>query len=123
MYAYLQPTGDDIGNSQIQDIAIIAGWAVGPAFALLSWVLVMALNGVRRLLRLRKIAWLHPVIAILGLLPWLLLGWQLTMNEPRYTPFARAVIDFAGKEMLVGAFVACVFAVACSVPLLFRTKQ
>ncbi len=120
-YAMLKPTGDDIGNSQIQQIALIAGWAVGPIAGLLSYILIGILNTLRRLFRLRRNAMLHPIVVLLGISPWLILGWQLT-DEPRYTPIARAVIDFAAREMLWGSLIAFLFTLILCIPAFFARK-
>jgi len=123
MFAVLKPTGADVGSSEIVDIFKIAGWVAGPLLGLLSLLLILILNGVRRLTKTRKILWLHPFVVILGLLPWFLFGWQLTMNEPRYTPIAKAVIDFVGKEIFVGSFAAIVFVIILSIPGFFLKEK
>lgn len=124
MVAIIDPANtSDTNQSEIVKYASMGMWAVGPVLALLSLIVIGILNLIRRLLRIRKVAWLHPVIVIVGLLPWLLFGWELTMNEPRYTPIARAVIDFAGREMFAGAFVAIVCALVLALPLLFFKKK
>lgn len=115
---WLKPTGEDIGNSQILEIVKMAAWGVGPVIGLLSLSLMFILNGIRRLTRLRKVAVLHPVVVLLGLAPFAVFAWQLVMNEPRYTPIARAVIDFAGKEMFLGSAAAILFALILSLGLL-----
>jgi hypothetical protein len=121
-YAILKPTGEDVGNSQVVAAFKIAGWAAGPVIALLSLILIFVLNGLRRLLRIRKVSLLHPVIAILGIAPWLIFAWTVT-GEPRFTPFARAAIDFVARPMLWGSLVACLLAILLSLPLLFSQKQ
>ncbi len=120
-FAGLQPSGEDIGNSEILRAAKIAGWVIGPVAGLLSLLKIGILNLIRRLLRLRKVEWLHPVVVLLGIMPWLVLGWIIT-GEPRYTPIARAVIDFAAHELLWGGLVACVLTLILSIPLLFPKK-
>lgn len=120
-YVLLQPTGDDIGNSQIQRIALIAGWVVGPVAGLLSYVLVGILNTLRRLFRLRRNAILHPIVVLVSITPWLLFGWQVT-GEPRYTPIARAVIDFAARELLWGSLIAFLLTLILCVPAFFARK-
>lgn len=122
MFAVLTPDGADVGSTEITNIFKIAGWVAGPVLALLSLLLIFVLNGIRRLAKIRRTFWLHPVVIILGLLPWFLFGWQLTMNEPRYTPIAKAVIDFIGKEMFVGSFVAILFVIILSIPGFFSKK-
>ncbi len=119
MFAILKPDGADVGSSEIVDIFKIAGWAAGPACALLSFIVILILNGIRRITRTRKVFYLHPLVILLALLPWLGFGWQLTMNEHRYTPIAKAVIDFVGKEILVGSFVAIVFTLVLTIPGFF----
>ncbi len=121
-YAGLQPSGEDIGNSEIQKIAMIAAWGIGPVAALLSLILAGILNLIRRIVRLRKVAILHPVVVLLSIAPWLVFSWQVT-GEPRYTPIARAVIDFAARELLWGSLVACLLTIVLSIPLLFPAKK
>lgn len=121
-YAGLQPSGDDIGNSEIQRIARIAAWGIGPLAGGLSMLLAAILNLLRRLVRLRKIELLHPLVVLLSIGPWLILSWILT-DEPRYTPIARAVIDFAARELLWGSLIACLLTILLSIPLFFPAKK
>lgn len=124
VYVIDPATTSDTNQSEIVKYASMGAWAVGPVLALLSLIFIAILNGLRRLFRVRRVGWMHPVVVIVGLLPWLLIGWQLTMNEPRYTPIARAIIDFAGREMFAGSFVAIVFAVLLwALSLLFRSSK
>lgn len=124
MVAVIDPAAtSDTGNGTIVRYASVAAWAVGPVLALLSLLLMGMLNGIRRLFKARGAAWLHPVVVLLGLSPWLAFGWQLTMNEPRHTPIARAVIDFAGREMLAGALAASLLTVLLAVPLLLPKRR
>jgi len=123
MFAVLKPNDVVFDSSGLLYISMVAGWAAGPVFALLSLLRVFLLNGIRKLANIRQTFWLHPIVIILGLLPWFLFGWQLTMNEPRYTPIATAVIDFVGKEIFVGSFVAMVFAIILSIPGFFSKKS
>lgn len=122
-YALMRPTGEDVGNSQIIAAFQIAGWAAGGVMAVLSLFFVFVLNGVRRIIRVRRVRWLHPVVVLAGLLPWMLFGWNLVMVEPRYTPFARAAIDFVGKQMFLGAFGAAVLVIVLSLGLLLPSKK
>jgi hypothetical protein len=120
-YAGLKPTGEDIGNSEIQRIALIAGWAIGPIAGLLSYFLAGILNTIRRIIRLRRKAILHPIVVLLSITPWLIFGWQVT-SEPRYTPIARAVIDFAARELLWGSLIAFLVTLLLCIPAFFARK-
>ncbi len=122
-YAILKPVADDVSNEQLLRAFRIAGWAAGPVMALLSFIGIGILNGIRRIVRLRNVGILHPVIVLLGIAPWLAFGWELVMVEPRFTPFARAAIDFVGKPMLHGALVGCAFALLGLLLLLFPKKK
>lgn len=118
----LKPTGADIGNSQIQEIAKIAGYAAGPVLALVSLILAFILNGIRRLCRIRTVSWLHPVVVLVVLAPWIVFAWTMVMDEPRYTPIARAVIDFAGKPLFLGSAAALAFVILVSLLALIPVK-
>lgn len=119
----LSPDGSDVGNGEIVRVFGIAGWAVGAAAALLSFLLICILNGIRRLVKLRKAAVLHPLIVLLGILPWLLFGVQMVAYEPRFTPFARAFIAYVGAPMLWGALAASAFAILGFLLLLVPAKK
>ncbi len=121
-YAGLHPTGEDIGNSELERISTLAAWGIGPIAGLLSLILAGILNLIRRLVRARKIAFLHPVVVLVSVGPWMIFSWQLT-GEPRYTPIARAVIDFAARELLWGSLVAVLLTIILSIPLLFPAKK
>ncbi len=121
-YAMLKPTGDDVGNSQIVSVFKIVGWAIGPAIALLSLILIGILNLVRRIFQMRRVNILHPVVVLMGIVPWLIFSWVI-MDEPRFTPIARAIIDFAGRPMLWGSLVATLFAIILSIPLFVGSRE
>lgn len=110
-YAWMKPTGVDIGNSEIQKYAIITGWAIGPVIGFLTLIVAGLLNLIRRIVRARRVGVLHPIIVLIPVGFWLVLGWQLA-GEPRFTPIAKAVIDFAARPMIVGSFAAAMFVVA-----------
>ena len=57
--------------------------------------------------------WAQVVALLLGVVPWLLFGVQLTMYEPRFTPFARAAISFVGRPMLWGSLAAMTLTIVC----------
>jgi hypothetical protein len=121
-FAVLNPTGADIGNGKIQRIVTMAAWAVGPVFAVLSFLLIGILNLLRRLFRIRKSAWLHPLIVLAGIAPSLVFSWVL-MDEPRYTPIARAIIDFGARELLWGTLVASLIAIIIGFPAFLPQKK
>lgn len=121
-YALLKPLGADISNAEILRAAKIAGWVTGPVMAILSLLLMFVLNGIRRIVRLRKTALLHPVVVLCGTVPWLLFGWQLT-GEPRYTPFGIAVIEFVARPMLWGGLVVTLVVLVFSIPLLVLSRK
>lgn len=119
----LAPDGDNVGNAEIVRVFGIAGWAVGGVIALLSLILIFVLNGIRRLFKIRRVSVLHPVVVLLGTLPWFWFGIQLVAFEPRLTPFARAFIDFVGAPILWGALAAWIFALLGCLLLLIPAKK
>lgn len=120
-YALLEPNPIVIGNQQIADSANVAGWALGGVVGLLSWMLAGILNRIRRIVRLRRVALLHPIVALLSIAPWGVLAWQLT-GEPRYTPIARAIIDFGARPMLWGSLIAAAICILSFLILLLPRK-
>ncbi len=121
-FALLAPTGENIGNTQIHDAMKIAGWVAGPAIALLAFILILILNGLRRLFRIRQVALLHPVVVFLGILPFLILAWELA-GEPPYTPIARGVTEFIARPLLWGAGSATDITILAFIITLFTKKQ
>ena len=121
-YAGLKPSGEDIGNAEIFRIVSLAAWGVGPILGIVSLLLIGLLNLIRRLVRLREVAFLHPIVLLLGVLPWLAFSIELVFKEPRFTPIARAIIDFAGRPMLWGSLTATLLVVALSIALMFSKK-
>lgn len=110
-FAWFAPTGAGLSNDTLIRAVTIAGWVAGAVIGLLSFLLMAILNGIRRLARIRNVAVLHAPVAFLGVLPWMIFAWQLVMHEPRYTQIGIGIIDFVGKPMFLGAFVALVFIV------------
>jgi hypothetical protein len=107
-----------------QGALIQAGaWALGPLAALISFVAMAVLNGVRRLARVRGVRVLHPIVILAGLAPWLILGWQLVLDEPRYTPLAVVVIDVFARPLLLGSLAAAGLTLALSLGLLLPADR
>lgn len=121
-FALLKPTGADVNNDQIVRAFRAAGWVAGPVIGLLSFIMMCILNLLRRTVRLRKTGSLHPIVILVGILPWFVFGWIIT-DEPRYTPFARAAIDFVARPMLWGTLIAALFTIMLSIPLLIPAKK
>ena len=113
MHVWL-PRPLDVTNQDLIKAFDIAGWAVGPVIAVLTLVLTMILNGLRRLLKLRQIGILHPIVMCVAIAPWLIWGWELVMIEPHNTEFASAAIGFVGRPMFLAAFAALCFTVLVS---------
>jgi len=122
-YALLPTLDSGTDNAQLLKIFGIGGWAVGPVMGLLSLLLMLILNGLRRLFKIRNVAWMHPVVVILGVCPWCVWGCQLLFIEPRFTPFAKLMIDVVGRQMFVGSAIACILAILLGLTLLLPNKK
>jgi hypothetical protein len=109
-------------NDQLLKAFAIAGWVSGPVMGVVSFLLMMILNGIRRAIRLRGIGIGHPIVVLLGICPWCVWGCQLLFAEPRYTPFARLVIDVVGRPMFVGSAAACILTVILALGLLLPSS-
>lgn len=120
--AWLKPDPSIIGQSEIAKYAGYAAWAVGPVFGLVTLIVAGILNVIRRIVRARRVNWLHPIIVLLSIAPALVFAWQITGENP-YTPVARAAIEFGGRPLLLGSLVACAFTIIASLPLLFPSKK
>ncbi len=55
-------------------------------------------------------------------IPWLVFSWVL-LDEPRYTGFAIAVMDFVARPMLWGSLVATLLTIILSLPLFFSSSK
>ena len=113
----------DIGNYDAENIIKYAQWGVGPLVGLLSWILGGILNLLRRLFRIRKVFWLHPIVALVSIAPWIAFSWQMTMNEPRFTLVAKMIIDFAGRPIFLGCTGAILFIVIVTLLSLLSRKK
>ncbi len=96
----IAPSGDSISNSTILDIFEKYSGLFGIGLGFLSLLLCYVLIGIKKLVRIGKIAILNPLVLILSHLPWLLFAIQLKYKEPRYTDIAKAIIDFSATPML-----------------------
>ena len=121
-YVLLKPTGLDIGNAEILRIAKIAGWGIGPVFGIILLVLIGILNLARRIIGLRKVFLLNAPVVLMSVFVWVMFSWQL-LGEPRYTPLARAVIDFAARPLLWGTGIALLFALLMTILSFFVQKK
>ena len=120
-FAVFHPPFSEL-NSDVAMAVQIGGWATGPVMGLLSLILIMILNLIRRIVRMRKIAWLHPVVVLIGTVPWLILSWML-LDEPRYTELAAVILDFIARPMLWGSLVATLLTILLSIPVFISTKK
>lgn len=118
----LKPAGAEIDNYQLKTAMQIAGWAIGPVIALLSIIDIGILNLIRRIVRLRKVAILHPIVILICIVPWFIFAWILG-DEPLYTDFARGVIEFVARPMLWGSLVAILLTVVLSIPVLLPVSK
>ncbi|MBP9750478.1 MAG: hypothetical protein KBC95_01380 [Candidatus Peribacteraceae bacterium] len=100
-----------------------AAWALGPLIALISFLIMGVLNGVRRLVRIRGVRVLHLLVILAGLAPWLILGWQLVLEEPRYTSLAIVVIDVFARPLLLGSLIATGLTLVLSLGLLLPSDR
>lgn len=121
-YWKIVPDAGYIGNSEMVRVFTVIGWGVGPVIGLLSFILIGIINLVRRIFRLRRIGFMHPVANLLCISPWLVTSWVL-LDEPPYTAFARAVMEYVARPMLWGSFVAALCAIVFSLPVLFPQKK
>ncbi len=121
-FALLSPEGADVTNSQLKVAGVVGGWAVGPVTGILSFVAICIVNLIRRIVRLRRVRWLDPVVVLAGIAPWFVFAWIL-LDEPRYTQFAIAVLDFVARPMLWGSLIAILLTVVLSIPLLLTPSR
>ena len=120
-FALLKP-GADIDNGELSHAMTIAGWATGGATALVSWILIGILNLIRRIVRARRVSILHPVVVLIGVFPWVVFAW-IMLDEPPYTMFARAAMEFVARPLLWGSLLATLFTLVMSIPVLIPSKK
>lgn len=106
---YLNPEVLTIQNYEMQKYAPYAGWGIGVVAAAISFIFIIIFNGLRRLLKLSKKVFWKRLIIFLCVIPWLIFSWNL-LGEPRFTPIARAVIDFAARPLFWGSLLTSIWA-------------
>jgi len=121
-FAMLAPSGESVGNSEIVKWMNIGAWAVGPVMAIPSIIGIGILNLLRRLFRIRRVEVFHPIVVLIGVVPWFVFAWILS-EEPPFTPIARAVVEFLTRPMLWGSLVAILLTILLSIPLLLPKKK
>lgn len=121
-YLWLKPDPMVINHSEIAKYTVMGVWAVGPVIGFLSFLFASILNLIRRIVRMRRMTFLHPVVVLLSVGFWVVVGWQLAGEKP-YTPIGRAVIEFAARPILLGSLLTCVFVVLMSLPFFFFRKS
>ncbi|MBI5155739.1 hypothetical protein HZA45_00540 [Candidatus Peregrinibacteria bacterium] len=119
-FAMLKPVAERTGDFTL--VLQYAPYALGPLAGLLSFIAICILNGIRRLFRLRMIPYLHPVIVLAGIVPWLIFSWVL-LDDPRYTPVAGVIMDFFARPLLWGSLTAFLLTILLSIPLFLPTKK
>ena len=119
--ALLAPTGENVGNSEIVKWIGMGAWAAGPVAGVLSFVAIGIVNLLRRMLRIRGAARVHPFVVLLGVVPWLVFAWILA-GEPSFTPIGRAVVPFIARPLLWGSLIATLLTVLLSLPIFFQRR-
>jgi len=103
---YLQkPSALVINNTTIREIFGAYGAAAGPLLALIGMFLAYILAGIKRVIGLKKIRILNPLIVLAVSLSGLAFGWQIAYREKPYTDIARAIIGGLGMPLLIAAAV------------------
>ncbi len=121
-FVMLAPSGDAVGNGEILKVAGIAAWGIGPVAGLFTFLKICVLNLLRRIVRIRKVKWLHPVVVLIGTVSTGVFAWILA-GEPPYTPIARAVVEFGARPLLWGALASSLFAIVLSLPIFFQRRK
>lgn len=121
-FALLAPTGENVGNSEIVKWVGLGAWATGPIAGTLSFLAIGILNLVRRIVRLRRVNLLHPVVILLGVGFWVAAAWILAGEAP-FTPIARAIVPYVARPLLWGSLAATLLTIVLSLPLLFPKKK
>jgi NADH:ubiquinone oxidoreductase subunit 6 (subunit J) len=96
---------------------------VGPVLAFL-WMLAMyLLAGLKRLLRMRNIRILNPVIVLLvmGLSLWM--GFDLAFQEKPYTDVAKGLIGTVAHPLFFSSLIVVVFALLWLIVTLIRPRR
>ncbi len=120
--ALLAPTGEDVGNAEIVKWVSIGAWAAGPVIGLVTFLKIGVLNLIRRIVRLRKVQWLHPVVVLIGTVSTGVVAWILA-GEPPFTPFARAIVEYAARPLLWGSLISSFLAILLALPIFFQRRK
>ena len=91
----------DIYNEQVLSLFPKYVPFAGFAFGFLSLLGMYILYALRGLFGLKGSRLAMPLLLFLGYAPWAAFGYQLAFREPRYAMIAKAIIEFAGKPMLL----------------------
>lgn len=120
--ALLAPDPESINQGEIARWTVVVAWGIGPVAGLLTFLKIGVLNLIRRITRLRRVEWLHPIVVLLGTGTTLVFAWILA-GEPLNTPIARAVVPFGARPLLWGALAATLLTILLSLPIFFQRRK
>lgn len=109
-----------INNPTIQEVFTKYGLLAGPALALAALLAMYLLAGIKRIIGLRRVRLLNPllILAIMG--PLLAFALQLQFREPKYTDIARGIIGYFALPLLLAAGIVCIVSILWLIVLLVR---
>jgi len=115
----------DIANSTISESFQKFSIFGGVIAALISLLVYYVLIAVKKIVGLKKIKFINPMLWILAVLPWYFFARQLVFDEPRYTDLARAIISYVGRPLYSASIAAIWFGIlwlVVSLVLKFKKK-
>lgn len=104
-----------VENPLVKRVFFDYGYAVGPALALLFYLVFLLAAGLKNAVGLKRFVSGNAVVATLTFAPVIAFSYFLVTYEPRHTEIARAIIDFFGKPLLSASLAACAVAFAFAV--------
>jgi len=121
-YFAQKPSTLVINNATIKEVFATYGIAVGPVLALVGLLLLYVLALIKRIVGLRRLKILNPIVVLLVSGSALAFGYQLAYREQPYTDIARGIIGSLSMPLLIASAVVSVLAVLWFIVILFRRR-
>lgn len=110
VFYWKKPVSIEFNNDTIRSLFETYAVAVGPVLALLTFLGLYLIAGVKRVVGLRRFRILNPLVLLAVMLAWTAFGYQLAYREKLYTDIARGIIGYLATPLLYASAAVCVLA-------------
>lgn len=108
-YFLFKPVAWEIANQNTFRLFNIYSLYAGWVFAFLSLIIIYILHGLKKWLKLGRLAWINPIIFFVATSPWLLLSQYLVYFQDLFGDLTKLSIAYVGRPLLFVSYLVFIF--------------